>query len=160
LQELAAPSAIDDDEVLDSSTDALVARLVEAARPFAESRNVKLDMTGCPSQELRSVRLQRLLRAAELATIAAVKSSTGRTLLIHCDVSADNVAIRIERSALDAEHDSPDGVFGTNPNGVPLNPARLRLAMAAAALTGAGGSLELRPQSDGTAVLLLLPLRD
>ena len=158
LQELAAPSAIDDDEVLDASTDELVARLAEAARPFAESRNVKLDTSGCPRQELKSVRLQRLLRAAELATIAAVKSSNGRTLVIDCDVSADSVALRIQRSALHAVNDSPDGVFGIPANGVPLTPARLRLAMAAAALSAVGGSLELQPQDDGTAIHLLLPI--
>jgi signal transduction histidine kinase len=158
LQELAAPSAVDEDEVLTSSTDELVARLVEAARPFADSRSVKLDTTGCPRQELPAVRMQRLLRAAELATIAAVKSSNGRTLLVHCNVGPDTVEIRIERTALHAENDSPAGVFGMPANGVPLTPARLRLAMAEAALVAVGGSLELQPDGDGTAVQLHLPL--
>jgi signal transduction histidine kinase len=158
LQELAAPSAMDDDDVVSATTDDLVARLVDAARPFAESRNVKLDTSGCPTQQLPAVRFQRLLRAAELATIAAVKGSSGRVLPVRCEVESDAVLIRIEGSALDPVDDLPDGVFGVPANGGPLTPARLRLAMAAAALTTVGGSLELEPSHDGTAVVLLLPL--
>jgi hypothetical protein len=54
--------------------------------------------------------------------------------------------------------DLPDGVFGVPANGGPLTPAQLRLAMAAAALTTVGGSLELEPSEAGTAVVLVLPL--
>jgi light-regulated signal transduction histidine kinase (bacteriophytochrome) len=158
LQELAAPSGADDDELTEATTDELVARLADAARPFAESRGVKLDTSQCPQVELGPVRLQRLLRAAELATVAAVKSSASRTLRVHCENGRDSLQLRIEGSALDPVRDSPLGVLAAADHGLPLNAARLRLAMACAALTPVQGSLELQSRSDGTAVILQLPL--
>jgi signal transduction histidine kinase len=158
LQELAAPSAADEDEEVPATTDQLVRGLTDAARPFVESRSVKIDTTNCPQLDLGIIRLQRLLRAGELATVAAVKSSSGRTLVVHCDVQASQLQIRIEKTGLDPVEDSPSGVFSNSGDGGPLNAARLRLAMAAASLATAGGTLELQSQPDGTAVVLNLPL--
>jgi signal transduction histidine kinase len=158
LQELAAPSAADDDEEVPATTDDLVNGLISAARPFAESRAVKIDTSNCVHTDLGIVRLQRVLRAGELVTVAAVKSSTGRTLVVHCDRDANQLRIRIEHTGLDPVDDSPSGVFGNSGDGAPLNAARLRLAMAAASLDTVGGTLELQPRPDGTAVVLNLPL--
>jgi len=158
LQELAAPSAAEDDEEVPATTDDLVRRLMDAARPFAESRSVKIDTSNCPHLDLGIIRLQRVLRAGELATVAAVKNSSGRTLVVHCAVQSEQLQIRIEQTGLDPVEDSPAGVFSNSGDGRPLNAARLRLAMAAASLTTVGGSLELQPRHDGTAVVMHLPL--
>ncbi len=157
LQELAAPSAADDELVQATSSD-LLKRLIDAARPFTDSRGVKLDVSQCVRQDLGRLPVQRLLRAAELATVAAVKSSSGRTLLILCVLESNHLQVRVENSALHPVNDSPAGVLDGALGGRPLTAARLRLAMSEAALTAVGGSLELREQSNGTAVILNLPL--
>jgi signal transduction histidine kinase len=93
LQELAAPAAMDDDEVMSATTDDLVARLVDAARPFAESRNVKLDTTGCPKQDSPGP-FQRLLRAPpSLLRLPPLKARKRSRTTRSCTIDADTVLI-------------------------------------------------------------------
>ena len=159
LQELIAGGS-KTDELESTTTDALIARLVDAARPFAESRGVRLQPADHQPAALAQVPLQRLLRASALTTIAAVKSSAQRTILLDVCFEPPDILIRLSGTALDPRQDAPDLLLRTEGDRGPLTAARLRLAMAAATLTHVHGSLELLPEPEGTAVLLRMPVPD
>jgi signal transduction histidine kinase len=156
LQELIAGGS-KTDELESSTTDAIATRLLEAARPFAESRGVRLQVARRESAALHKVPLQRLLRASALTTIAAVKCSASRTIRLDICIEPGAVLIRLDGTGLDPAIDQPDLLLEAD-RPVPLTAPRLRLAMAAATLTHVHGSIQLQPDPDGTAVLLRLPL--
>ncbi len=156
LQELAEAGITANDEIAPSDTGQIATTLLRRLQPFAESRSVRLAVTDQPVEAFTEFRLERFLRAAEIAMIAAIKTSHGSTLRLECSRSNGAVTCALHGCALDPSRDHPDR-FDLASNGPPPTAAQLRLAMAAASLRIAGGALQLIPSDDRTTLELTLP---
>ncbi|MEX2282944.1 MAG: histidine kinase dimerization/phospho-acceptor domain-containing protein, partial [Gemmatimonadota bacterium] len=84
LQELAEVGSIAHDEIVIGDTGEISRALLSRLQAFAQSRSVKLTGDDQTADALGAFRLQRFLRAAEIALVAAIKSSHGSTLRLHC----------------------------------------------------------------------------
>lgn len=160
LQELAAPSSGDDNEIFATDTAELLDRVAAVIQPLAQNRGVQLEIVTAPPATLSSFSQQRFLRAADLAGGAAIKSSVGRTLRVSLYHQDDQVVLEIDGTALDPATDLPGitAFDAQDPAAAPLSAAQLRLAMAAATLAVVQGSIELRPSSNGVTLVLQIPV--
>ncbi|MGH7469290.1 MAG: sensor histidine kinase [Longimicrobiales bacterium] len=157
LQALAATDTSSGDERTDTDTGAIARSLSDRLRPLAHGYDAKLEIEHQPLAHIFQFPLSRFLRAAEIAIIAAIKSSPGRSLRLACWLTDGQVVCRIGGSGLDPLHDQPLGLNFDEPQPVRFNAAQLRLAMARATLGLAGGTVRLQAQPDGTTLELLLP---
>lgn len=154
LQELVEHSvASDADEVVSASSQELLHQILESAKPYAAGRQVVLEAASADDQQLAGVRLQRFLRATDLALVAAIKVSHGAVLRVGITGQNDHVVFSVLGSELTLE-DQPHA--STDPR--PLTATRLRLSMAQAAAQIAGGELRLAPEGDAILLTLRLPL--
>src|SRR5262245_48194254 len=84
LQELAAAGNPGDEEHASTDTRSLLESLAQRLLPVAEARGVHLEFIQGEELPIERFLLQRFLRAADMAAIAAIKSSYGRSLCIEC----------------------------------------------------------------------------
>jgi signal transduction histidine kinase len=158
LQELAAAGNPADDEVSSTDTGYILATLLDRLKPVADTRSVIIQAVHDVSATLHNFMLSRFLRAAEIAGVAAIKSSHGRTIRIACSHSNALALCTLEGSGLDPASDDP-GLFTLDAHDrTPVTAAQLRLAMAAATLAVGAGSVLLLPQSGSTTLQLRLPV--
>ena len=158
LQELAAAGNPADDEVTNTDTGLVLAALLERLKPVADSRSVAIEIVPDTAVTLHNFMLHRFLRAADIAGVAAIKSSHGRTLRIACIHHKAHAVCTLEGSGLDPNADDPSQFRLDTLNHSPITAAQLRLAMAAATLATASGSLQLLPSAHSTTVQLSLPV--
>jgi signal transduction histidine kinase len=159
LQALTATESAGSDEFADTNTHWLTSTLGDRLMPIARGYDVKLEVESSPPQPLLQFPAPRFLRAAEIATVAAIKSSQGRALRLTCQYLDGQVLCTVRGSGLDAVHDQPLGFTLDEHSSLRFSAAQLRLAMARATLTPAGGSVRLAAHPDGTVLDLLLPAR-
>jgi signal transduction histidine kinase len=160
LQELAASTTGDDNEVLVTSTTELLQCVAAILQPLAHNRGVQLEILPATPADLASFSQERFLRAADLAAGAAIKNSSGRNLRVSCYLKEDAVVLEIAGTALDPATDTPPSTLldANDPSERPLSAAQLRLAMASATLALVQGSIELRPGDDGVTIFLQVPV--
>jgi hypothetical protein len=156
LQELADAGASETDEIVAGNTSEISNALLARLGPFASSRSVKLTADPENDEALPPFRLPRLLRAAEIAFTAAIKSSHGSALRLHCARSDGVVMCTLHGAALDLNRDHP-AHFDLSSAGPPPTAAQLRLAMAAATLRIVGGNLRLLPADNRVTLELSIP---
>jgi signal transduction histidine kinase len=161
LQELAAPSTGDDQDLVPTNSANLLGLLEASLQPLAAARGVKLEVQPPTPVELVRFPEQRFLRAADLACGAAIKVSAGRTLLLSLHAGNGNTTLAVERTGLIPGTDDPKPVFDqqSEGDGAPLTAAQLRLAMAAATLAILKGTIRLEPRAEGATLFLQLPAR-
>ena len=161
LQELAAPSSGDDQDLVPTDSANLLGLIEASLKPLAASRGVKLEVQQPTPIELGRFPEQRFLRAADLACGAAIKVSAGRTLLLFLHAENGSTTLVIERTGLVPGTDDPTPVFDQQTQGAaaPLTAAQLRLAMAAATLAVVQGTIRLEPGAEGASLILQLPAR-
>ena len=158
LQELAASSDPADDERVDTDTRTVLTQLQQRLRPMADARGVSLDGAGSPAQPLPQFPLARFLRATEIALIAVIKNAHGKPLQLDCSLRDDMAVCSASNCDLDPERDHPRHFNLESPGRTPPTPAQLRLAMASATLSTAGGTLRLLPEPTGCMLELTLPV--
>ena len=158
LQALAAADRAANGEVVDTDTQSITDLLADRLLPMAAMRNVRLDRPGKPVVAVPRFPLQIFLRAAEIATMAAIKSSQGCTIALDCQVLDQQLICTLHGSGLDATHDQPARLVLDQPASFPRNPVQLRLAMAAALLASTGGSVRLWADPE-TVLQLAIPVR-
>jgi light-regulated signal transduction histidine kinase (bacteriophytochrome) len=158
LQELAAAGNPSDDVQTTTDTRSVIESLAQRLLPVAEARGVQLEFDQGDNQLLENFLLQRFLRAAEMAAMAAIKSSFGQTLHIDCTRSDSTVTCFVRGSRLDPQRDHPVHFTLEARDSAPTSAAQVRLAMAAATLAAAGGGVRFLPDTDGTTLELSLPL--
>jgi C4-dicarboxylate-specific signal transduction histidine kinase len=157
LQELAAAGNPSDDEQASTDTRALLELLAQRLLPVAEARGVQLEFVQGDELPIECFPLQRFLRGAEMAAIAAIKGSYGRTLQVECGRGDKLVTCRIRGTTIDPIRDHPVHFTLEARDSAPPTPAQVRLAMAAATLAVAGGSVHFLPEADTTTLELSLP---
>jgi len=90
---------------------------------------------------------ERFCRAIDLAVAAAIKSSYGATLHISAGMSAEQLQVSIEQTALSLERDDPAFALHMQDR---LTGSGLRLAIVREIASHMHGGLELTPTADGT----------
>jgi len=158
LQELATPGKPDNDEISTADTHQLLHQITSSVRPFAAGRSVTLESDLEPTETIVGLPINRLLRAADLALIAAIKNSAGRSLDLTLTQRDGNALFTIDGTGLDRDADDPNSLFAPLESDQKVSAARLRLAMATATLAVARGSLLLSTTPAGTRVALSVPL--
>jgi hypothetical protein len=158
LQELAGAGNPADDERSDTNTQALLDALAQRVRPVADARGVRLELAPVRARALDQFLQSRFLRAAEFALVAAIKNSHGKTLRLDCCHRDHSAICSAAGCELDPERDHPRHFSLEKQHSPPPTAAQLRLAMAAATLASAGGTLRLLREAEGTTLELALPL--
>jgi signal transduction histidine kinase len=160
LQELAAPSTADENEVLSTTNTDLLKTVLADIQPLAQNRAVDLQVVDSSPATFTDFPQQRFIRAADLAGGAAIKKSSGHTLRLSCYEQDHSAVLEIAGTALEAADFPPDSPLDSNTaQGRQMTAYELRLAMAAATLVAVQGSIQLKPDGDTVTVLLKIPLR-
>lgn len=158
LQDLAAAGSPSEDEETSTDTRFVLDSLSQRLQPVAEARGVHIEFVRSNAAPLEHFLLHRFLRAAEMAIIAAIKSSNGCTLRIECSRQANAAVCTVTGSRLDADRDHPVRFSLEARDSTPPTVGQVRLAMAAATLAAAAGTVRLLPAQDGATLELSLPL--
>jgi light-regulated signal transduction histidine kinase (bacteriophytochrome) len=157
LQELAHAGGIGNDEIESADTGIIANTLVTRLKPLADSRSVTIALVATQPSPPVQMRLQRFLRAAEIAMIAAIKQSHGRALQLECTQTNGTTRCALHGCGLDPQRDNPE-LFSLDTDGPPPSAAKMRLAMADATLRSAGGTLRLLPVNDRITLELSLDI--
>jgi signal transduction histidine kinase len=124
-------------------------------RPDAESRGARIQV----EESAATLRTRRddAQRGISLALGAAVKSATGRTIILSADAAQDDaVTVRIAGSGVSVRTDDPE-VLDSRQS---LSGVAFRIALARAVLRRCDGSLHVHGTDGGADLVLVLPTLD